>query len=348
MLVVAFQLPVIGVLMTIGMGVTFVVVPIFKLFKYLTIEPELHRKRGRAIGFTSVVAATVIITFGLIKFPYNIYAQGVVQAAQHEKVRSIEGGFIDRVLVKDGMWVHKGDSLLILHNDQLTKDIAAMEADRDAQRIMANPAMADDPAQHNIEQMRLQNFTDKLTALYKRRDDLTIKAPFDGVFINPDIAQLGDSSAFVAPSQTIGLMMTMQDIEVRAVVEQDDMDWLEKDYQHENYVIPAEIRLNSDPSKVLSSRNVMLIGSAQDDLVSAVLGTSAGGTIAVDPRDPKGTKAVVPQFEVRIRLNNPSSRYYPGQGATVRFTLAEKYPLIAQWSLEFWQLIQTKSATSQW
>ena len=36
--------------MAIGGVVTWLVVPVFKIINYLLLEPELHRKRGRAIG----------------------------------------------------------------------------------------------------------------------------------------------------------------------------------------------------------------------------------------------------------------------------------------------------------
>ena len=48
-----------GVLMALGGVITWLFVPVFKMFKYLAIEPELHRKRGRAWAFTVAVAAAV-------------------------------------------------------------------------------------------------------------------------------------------------------------------------------------------------------------------------------------------------------------------------------------------------
>ncbi len=340
MLVVAFQLPVVGVLMAIGMGITFVVVPVFQVFKYLTIEPELHRKRGRAIAFSGAVAATVVILIGLIKFPYNVYAEGVVEAAQKQTVRSGEGGFISRIMVKDGSWLRKGDPIMVLHNDQLEKQMKQMDADRQGQMVAVRTAMTQDPNKQQIEQDRLNNITSQLEDLKRRMNDLTIVAPFDGVFINPGLKQMDDQ--FIGPSQPVGTMITIQEIEVRAVLEQRDLDRVIKDSPE-----TCEIRMSSDAGTVLLGQHPELIG-ARNELESAALGTGSGGEVAIDPRDPKGTRPLVPQFEVRVRLVNPDSRYLPGQRATVRFQLEKKMPLIAQWSIRFWQLIQTKSAASQW
>ena len=90
-----------------------------------------------------------------------------------------------------------------------------------------------------------------------------------------------------------------------------------------------------------------LLNGVQNEIPDAALGTGGGGSVAIDPKDPKGTKPLIPQFEARVYLANADSHILPGQRATVRFQLTKKYPLIAQWSIRFWQLIQTKSATNQ-
>ena len=63
---VTFKMPVLGVLMALGGVITWIVVPVVKLFKYLTLEPELHRKRGRAWAFSGAVAAAIVLLIGII------------------------------------------------------------------------------------------------------------------------------------------------------------------------------------------------------------------------------------------------------------------------------------------
>ena len=103
-LLVTYKLPeqmkVIGVLMALGGVVTWLVVPVVKTFKYLAIEPELHRKRGRATAFTLAVATAVIVLVGAIPFWVNIDAVAVGQPADGHKVAlySTEDGFVEGVL----------------------------------------------------------------------------------------------------------------------------------------------------------------------------------------------------------------------------------------------------------
>src|SRR4051812_44099793 len=67
-LLVAYKVPVLGVLMALGGVVTWVVMPVVQVVKYLALEPELHRKRGRAALFVVAVAAVVVVAIGLIPF----------------------------------------------------------------------------------------------------------------------------------------------------------------------------------------------------------------------------------------------------------------------------------------
>src|SRR4051812_11236170 len=76
------QMKIIGVFMALGGVATWLIVPVFKTAKYLAIEPELHRKRGRATAFTLAVATAVVVLVGAIPFWVNIDAVAVVEPAQ--------------------------------------------------------------------------------------------------------------------------------------------------------------------------------------------------------------------------------------------------------------------------
>ena len=90
-LLVAYQIPILGVLMAIGGVITWLTVPAFKIFKYLAIEPELHRKRTRATVFTLTVATAAVIVIGFIPFWMNVDAVAMAEAQRHEAVRPRTG-----------------------------------------------------------------------------------------------------------------------------------------------------------------------------------------------------------------------------------------------------------------
>jgi multidrug efflux pump subunit AcrA (membrane-fusion protein) len=90
-----------------------------KVFKYLALEPELHRKRGRAAAFVVAVVAVLVLLFGLLPFKMYIEAQGVLKPQNQELVHARVGGFAAEVRVKDGQWVKKDDVLLVLSDPEL-------------------------------------------------------------------------------------------------------------------------------------------------------------------------------------------------------------------------------------
>jgi hypothetical protein len=90
---------------------------------------------------------------------------------------------------------------------------------------------------------------------------------------------------------------------------------------------------------------VVLINSAQSKLPNASIGIHGGGTISTDARDPHGEHAEIPQFEMRVDLDNSKQEYVSGQRAWVRLTVG-KAPLIYQGYVRFLQLIETKNRSS--
>ena len=68
-LLVAYQIPVLGVLMAIGGVATWLIVPVFKVFKYLALDPELHRKRTRASAFCAGSCDSRCCSFRLDPLP---------------------------------------------------------------------------------------------------------------------------------------------------------------------------------------------------------------------------------------------------------------------------------------
>ena len=109
---------------------------------------------------------------------------------------------------------------------------------------------------------------------------------------------------------------------------------------------PTEVRLVGRLGEVLRTDHFEVINAAQNELPDPLLGSAGGGQQQVDPRDPKGKKAVQKQFEMRILLENPYGTYLPGQRAYVRVTL-DKKPLGEQWLRRFQQLVRSRS-NSKW
>ncbi len=335
-LLVAFKVPILGMLMAIGGVVTWAVVPVVKVGKYLLIEPELHRKRGRAIGFSAAVLAAVIILVGLIRFPVHIDANGIVEPGTQRVLTAGWGGFVADVLVKDGQRVHEGDVLMILKNVELDSAIAQKRDELRSWQAKLLQATMDDPAARAAYAPSIAAIQQQYDELLRRKELLTIKAPIAGRVLQPKLHEM--DGQFVHQGQEVLTVAQTNDLLVKANVDQKDAE-LAAQY----HPTTAEVRLAGYLSdEPLKGTDLKFIDAAQDKLAHASLGQAGGGSVQVDPRDPSGEKPLVQQFELRLRIDNPDGKILPGQRSWVRCTLTKK-PLIWQWSNRFWQLLMAEN-----
>lgn len=351
MLLVAFQIPVLGILMAVGGLITWMCVPLFKTFKYLALDPELHRKRGRATAFTLAVAAAVIVLVGVIPFWVDVTSSGIVDAMPDRKAVVYAGfdGFVQKVNVRDGDWVKKDAVLVELRNDELDAQIAQSEAQvREAEqrlRIALYQSIGDKAG----AEAELDLARDNLAHFQELKRRLTITAPVEGEVVAPHIHEM--VGGFLAGGSEIATVQSRDKLLVRAIVEQRDIEpvvrtdidpsTLKNDHPN------AQVRMAGAIGEILPALDVFKLPAALQELPHPSLGQAGGENVPVDPKDPKGKTAAMPQFQVGVTLDNPEGRYHPGQRAYVRFRLFKR-PLIWQWGRRFWQLIQTESSGSKW
>ena len=487
-LVVANQVPVLGVLMAIGGVITWLVVPVAKILNYLLLQPELHRKRGRAIAFSAAVAAVIVVLIGLIKFPVRFEATGIVEPEQKVTLRARTPGFVDTIAVRDGQHVVAGQTLIACHDKELEASIGKLRADIRAVDAQIQQGIVSDQAQRQSLEASRAAKRNELAWREQQFADLTVKAPFDGLVVAPMIHEL--QGKFLHQGEEVATVIQYNPLIVRASVEQGEAGLLffqeptanpfpvlksayaynvsgeevanglftdgipftedpppgrrlpgetirrltvpqmklmgdqagsvvfdfendrlstltatfkapgaydvlvaehAKDLgppeaqptsqplpgdqkrshwlaEHDDAALDVEItnqkdtttlvyrmlgrkvdvRLAGARSENLEARVVTRIPAAMANVPHAAMTHVGGGDQQNDPHDQTGTKVQIPVFEVRLRLENPTLHYLPGQRAYVRFTMEKDRPLIWQWSRKFWQLIQTQSAQNKW
>ncbi len=333
-IVVAMKVPIIGALMAVGGIITWGVVPLGRLFKYLTIDPELHRKRPRAIGFTAGFAVAVIILIGLIRFPVRVEAAGVVEPGIKRVVTPGYSGFIQKILVHDGQSVQAGDVLMVLANPELDSQIKQQQAQLRALQARYQQSSVKDQAQKQIDLIQIQAVRQQVAELERKASELTVKAPVAGHVVQPRLHEM--AGLYLHQGEEALTIASSQDLLIRANIDQDDAELA----AHAK-LTHAEVRLASRLDTVFDAYDLDFINAAQDQLVHAAVTHAGGGTIAADPRDPTGKKPIVDQFELRCRIDNAAGDLRPGQRAYVRCTIFNK-PLIWQWTNRFWQLLMSE------
>ncbi|HYO10057.1 MAG TPA: efflux RND transporter periplasmic adaptor subunit [Tepidisphaeraceae bacterium] len=348
-LLVAWQVPVLGVLMALGGIATWLIVPWVKTFKYLALEPELHRKRGRATAFVVVVAVLAFILIGRI--PFNVYvdAKGVLEPVAKEVVNAEQGGFVADIRARDAQWVKKGDVLLVLSDPELQTKIKKLEASLRGLTLKEQQSRGSgDMAQAMIDLIDIETFTHQLTEARRQQAELVVRAPIDGQVIAPELKFL--PGKFVPRGTELLRVETNDKLVVRTVVEQREVALARRLQSNDGTLKLAkdpEIRLVSDQGTTLKGGQARLIRGATQRLPSRSLTVAGGGDIVSDPRDQQGEFAQTPQHEMKVALPNPGNVFTSGQRAWVRLTV-DKKPLIWTWANRFYQLIEAKNQESQW
>ena len=183
--VVYDKVPILGVLMAAGGVVTWGVVPIYQLVKYLALDPELHRKRKRAISFSIAVAAAVLLLVFQVRFPVHVEFTGMVQPddpvdatgmTQSGIIKSASPGRVAKVLAQDGQLVTAGQPILILDDPEVRRDIAFRTAKIKATQAAVRQDQVEDQIQLLEDQKDMQVWQEMLKDAQRREADLTIRA----------------------------------------------------------------------------------------------------------------------------------------------------------------------------
>ena len=351
LLIVAYELPVIGPLMAISGVATWFLVPVFMVVKYLATDGELQRKRGRAVAFCVAVAAALLVVIGVLKFNVNIDAEGVlsVPPASARLIYIEQPGFINQIgksengaELKDGDLVHKGQIIAVLENKPLLADQQSTEA-QVRQLVLetsaATPISANERKEKELELIELRK---QLKLLDEQVAKLTIRAPIDGQLIRPDLGQM--IGEYIAPSQhEFCRVVDDRKQYVEAALPQEDYQLLDKQSNwlpgHTEYRMVSNI---GHCGKVLSVELV----PAQNEPISAALTPLGGGSSALDTTDRNMNKLSIPEFRARVVLDD-TGELVTGQRAYLRFHL-QKRTLLWQWARRAWQIVETKGATAKW
>lgn len=316
-----------------------VVLPLFKLGKYLLTSPRLTHHRTRALA-TSV--GILLVTVGLlagIPMPDRVRVKGVLQATHSRELYSDSGGALVQLLARPGAWVQAGQPLVRLENPELVFEIQSTRQQR--VQLLAQELQAVSGVVANLEplQRQRQAVEQKLTELLRQEQALTLLAPIEGIWSASELE--ASRGQWVARGGGLGTVVDERDWRFVAVLPQISTHLFEAG------VVRTEIRIHGQQEFNLVSSKTEVMPFEQGQLPSPALGMAGGGEIAVQSSDPKGLAAAEPFFRVHAQLhpeqlaNADALRRLHGRVGTMRITLPNS-PLLFQWERGLRQFLQRK------
>lgn len=324
-----------GVLMAATCVVSWGIVPVFRLFVYLTSNERLARNRPRAIFVCVSLIIFVVLVVGVIPFPDRFRAPGVVEAVQYAKVMSEVEGYVRTVNTPSGQEVTAGTPLVTLANHELELEIESTAAQLEETEAMLRRSLFKETANLKPFQKRLEAIESRMDDLETQKESLAVRARKSGIWVSPELNSLVGS--WLSRGQNFGEIVNTGSFMFTAVVSQEDAANL---FAEE--IIKAEVRIFGEAGKNIEVSDYQIIPFQHEKLPSAALGWFGGGEVAVSTSDQSGLKTAEPFFQIYAFLKEPHEvRLMHGRSGKLRFTMNSK-PLLYQWVSSLRQLLQRR------
>lgn len=324
-----------GLMMVIILVVSWVVVPPYKLIKYLATSNRLARTRTRAVSATVGLLAVVVLLTAIVPFPNRFRVPGVVEAETYVQVVNDASGTLDEVLEPSGTRVEVGTPLLRMSDPELQNDLDMAKAQWQQVQAMELWANSQKLSDRGPIRKRKAVIDAKLVDLEQQQKALLVTAKQAGIWVAPRIEEhLG---TWQQRGTSLGQIIDPAWFRFSAVVPQDQavnlfIDQIQK----------AEVRLFGQGGVNLGVSDYQIIPFQSQKLPSAALSWAGGGEVATARDDETGRKTTEPFFQIYAKLiPNDQVSLLHGRSGKLRLSMQSE-PLLWQWERSLRQLLQKR------
>jgi putative peptide zinc metalloprotease protein len=335
LLMVADRFLIIGMLMAVVCLIGWIVMPTFRLVRYLSQSSELDRVRGRAWATSLGLVAVVLGLLQWVPFPAHFTAQGVVQAVHFREVVAETPGYVQQVSGAAGQAVQEGQSLLGMQNFLLAATLRRSQGQMEELDARLLAARSKEPGAMEPLQKRLLAAHQQDEELLRQQAVLQVNAPITGQWSFLPANSLVDT--YVPRGGSLGVITQPGDYELVAAVLQADADRL-----FGNDLQAVQVKISGQAEVTLTAATWDLVPGARSQLPSLMLGSKGGGEIPVRADDPSGRHAAEPFYLLKARLpTDVEASLRHGQLGTVRVRTGSE-ALLPRWWRKLRQFLQER------
>ncbi len=310
-LFIAGKFFVVGVLLAVWAVAVQLIVPLCKGLMFLLTNAGLRPVRTRAITVCiTLLMVTAVATLAL-PVPYWTRTEGVVWLPEGAQIRAAAAGEITTMHVRPEAYVERHGALFDTSDPFLDAELAVLTARRTELHARYDAVSYTNRAEADLLSEEIEALEAELTQVEERRRGLRVQSPGTGTFIAPHHDRL--KGRFLRQGDLVGYVADLSNANIRVIVKQQDLDIVRSQTRS------VQIALASNIDASVPARVIREVPGAMDVLPSAVLGTTGGGSVAVDPADESGTQALEQVFQLDLEplRSLPSVRY--GERVHVRF-----------------------------
>lgn len=327
------QLLLLGLVFAVLTALTWIVFPIGKGLGYLFTSPRLRRVRPRALSVTAGVVTMIVGLLCLAPVPFRTRAEGVVWIPDEAFVRASQDGFVAQVVAQPGARVRVGEVLVVCQDSEIAAELKLLTARLQEVVSRIRQKVPEDLVKAQMLEEERKYVEESLHRAREKSNELVIRSRAEGALVIPKAEDL--PGHFVKKGELLGYVVDMATVTVRTVVGQTDIDLI----RHETE--GAEVRVAERLSETMPARVTRLVPAASEELPSPALGNEGGGEVPMDPRDPKGQKAMRRMFQVDLQLPADHGVLNVGGRVYVRFDHGWE-PLAFQWYRDVRQLFLSR------
>lgn len=329
-LYIAGKFFVVGVLLAFWALYTQIILPAYNAIAQLLPLAQRQNRRQRVLEVLGCAVMFVCSLLFLLPITHSSYTKGIIMLPEHSYLRAESDGFIQTLAAQEGQAVKQGELLIQLENNQLQVELESNRAKQMELQARHSQALNRDPLTAGLVKDELLALETEYRELLTQQERLRLTSPIQGTLALGQSADL--PGRFIRKGQILGHVVDKSGTSARVVVEQKAVDLVRRHTQS------IEVRLASNPAQTLKATAVRELPSATNKLPSRLLGSQAGGSIAVDARDPDGIQAINKIFQFEVSLPRTDTQGYLGQSVAVRF-IHQREPLGAGWYRQIRELI---------
>ncbi len=319
-----------------GFGIGLVALAAFLWFgrtvrHFINSLARLSQIGGRAALRPALILVGGITTCGLmigfVPSPFRPQLWGVARHLGEVDVRTTAAGRVEQLLVHDGASVVAGDLLAILSDDELTLEVATLEAEIASGEVQARQWQQQrELVRWQVALERLAGLREQLVEKQREAEGLRIRAPQAGTVFAPRLNEL--SGRFLKRGDTLCLLGSPLQKEIIVAIPQDRL----AEFAGQQHV-PVLVAV---PGRALLKGEIERIdprGSTHPQDWS--LATTNGGPLPVrqvhDQNDPAPKwELLSPHFAATVTIEEQSGSELAA-GQRCRVVRADESTTLAQW-----------------
>lgn len=301
---------IIGILLAIWAIIVQLLLPIYSNISKLI--PHVI-SAGKTWRFVAVCSSLILLLaiFLLSPIRHSTYAEGVISLPENALIRTKASGIIQELYIDNGKEVIPGEILIKLENISLESELDVLLAKKQELIVRQNEALQINRAQSDILKDKISIIDIEILDVRTQLLSLNIVSESSGQLSLISAKDL--PGRFVEKGDVVGYIIDFSQVNAQIIIPQSNISFVRSSTKR------IEVKLNSNPGESLEAKMIRDVPLATNQLPSRVLGTQAGGSIAVDARDKEGKQSVSNFFKVEIALPMKLTGKYLGQRVSVRF-----------------------------